>query len=235
MISELVTRAKKFRAFGWVQDPSNFRSLCDVVSIFDAGSRKRSELANETIPRLVSDSDGKQRLINALNGSPLKITYSDLVGSAFSPRSAGRCNGIVQAAIKGQSRGFISDWPAENFVRWAHALGFIMYDYDGDSFEITDAGILLSRSKTDGDALNNQEKEILTRALLSYPPAVRILSLLSHGNAHMSKFELGKKYWFRRGRRLFKPASIGAYKGTGSNRKRGRKEQAALELGRLGG
>ena len=63
------------------------------------------------------------------------------VGSCLlytSPRSAARCNGIVQAAVRGQMRPFIGDWPADNFVRWAHALGFLRYGYQGDAFELTE-------------------------------------------------------------------------------------------------
>ena len=33
MIHLIPTEAKRFRTFGWVQDPSDFRSLCDVVAM----------------------------------------------------------------------------------------------------------------------------------------------------------------------------------------------------------
>jgi hypothetical protein len=186
----------KFRTFGWVQDPSNFRSLCDVVSIFDVNSAKHIQLKSVTIPKLVLKSDGRDELISALNSKPLKIKYSQLVGTAFTPRSASRCNGIVQATVKGQGRDFIGDWPADNFVRWAHCLGFISYDYSTDSFEITDSGLKLTSTYTDGGALNDNEREILTEALLAYPPAIRVLSLLAENNAHLTKFEIGRQLGF---------------------------------------
>ena len=43
--------------------------------------------------------------------------------------------------VEGQKRKFISDWPADNFVRWAHCLGFIQYNYEDDTFEITKKGL----------------------------------------------------------------------------------------------
>ena len=179
-----------FRTFGWVQDPSNFDSLYDVVCIFNENSLKHKELVNETINSLVEERDGKTRLIEALNRRPLKITYSNLVGSSFTPRSSARCNGIVQATVKGQRRPYIGDWPADNFVRWAQCLGFIKYNYYDDTFEITNLGLDFSNA-------NNEEErnEILENALLGYPPAVRILSLLEDGTVK-TKFELGRDLGF---------------------------------------
>ena len=99
MIHLIPTEAKRFRTFGWVQDPSDFRSLCDVVAIFDETSLKHQELAGQVIPALVEERDGRQRLLDALNQRPLRISYTDLVGTSFTPRSAARCNGIVLSLI----------------------------------------------------------------------------------------------------------------------------------------
>lgn len=186
----------KSRAFGWVQDPSNMRSLCDVVAIFDKNSPKHKELIKTTIPNLISKKDGQSTLLKALKVCPLKIKYSHLVGTAFTPRSSARCNGIVQATVKGQKRPFIADWPADNFVRWAHALGFIQYNYMDDTFEITQTGLLLTKARATGDALSKEEKECITSAILAYPPAIRILSLLANETAHLTKFEIGKQFGF---------------------------------------
>ena len=195
MIQILSTEATGFRAFGWVQDPSNLRSLCDVVAIFDCDSPVHSNLKT-TIQRLVDEADGRQRLLDALDQRPLALKYSDLVGTSFTPRSASRCNGIVQAAVKGQVREFIGDWPEDNFVRWAHAFGFLSYDYTEDTFSITDAGKQLSHAATGGDALNTAEHNLMLEAALAYPPAVRILKLLAQDGAHLTKFELGKQLGF---------------------------------------
>lgn len=181
---------QNFRTFGWVQDPSDFESLIKVVSIFDNKSETHKELVNEKIDRLIEERDGKSHFLEVLNSIPLKIKYADLVGTSFIPRSSARCNGIVQATVKGQVRDFISDWPADNFVRWAQALGFIKYNYFDDSFEITEEGLNLTGAKT-----IEEKEDILIDSLLSYPPAVRILNLLSDGKVK-TKFELGKNLGF---------------------------------------
>ena len=176
------------RTFGWVQDPGKIENLRKVVEVFDYNSETHKELRDKIIPKLVEERDGKSRFINELNKRPLYLKYSDLVGTAFIPRSSARCNGIVQAVIKGQRRPFISDWPADNFVRWAHALGFISYTYETDSFSITNLGLKYTNSEKGSE----EEKEILEYAFLSYPPVVRVLSLLSNGE-HLTKFEIGKQ------------------------------------------
>ena len=181
---------QNFRTFGWLQDPSDFESLIKVVSIFDNKSETHKELVNEKIDRLIEERDGKSHFLEVLNSIPLKIKYADLVGTSFTPRSSARCNGIVQATVKGQVRDFISDWPADNFVRWAQALGFIKYNYFDDSFEITEEGLNLTGAKT-----IEETEDIWIDSLLSYPPAVRILNLLSDGKVK-TKFELGKNLGF---------------------------------------
>ena len=181
---------RSFRTFGWVQDPSDFDALYKVVSIFNENSDTYKELVEHKINELVEERDGKQRLLEALKLRPLKIKYQDLVGTSFIPRSLARCNGIVQATVKGQKRPFISDWPADNFIRWAQCLGFIKYNYYDDTFEITETGLEFSNSLQD-----EAKNEILENALLSYPPAVSILNLLEDGSVK-TKFELGKSIGF---------------------------------------
>lgn len=197
MISVIPTHTKNFRAFGWVQDPSNLRSLCDVVAVFDANSPKHKELINSVIPKLVEIRDGRDEFINTLKQTPLKIKYAQLVGTSFTPRSISRCNGIIQATVKGQGRDFIGDWPADNYVRWAQCFGFIKYDYTDDTFEITDKGLELTNARETGDVLSEKEKELLINAMLAYPPAVRILNLLSATEeTHLTKFEIGEQLGF---------------------------------------
>lgn len=180
---------RSFRTFGWVQDPSDFNALYKVVSIFNKESTTYKELVETKINELVEERDGKTRLLTALNSNPLRIKYSDLVGTAFYPRASARCNGIVQATVQGQQRPFISDWPADNFIRWAQCLGFIKYNYYDDTFEITESGLEFSNSE------KGQRDELLENALLSYPPAVRILNLLEDGSVK-TKFELGRNLGF---------------------------------------
>ena len=126
MIELRKMKNKNFRTFGWVQDPSDFKSLFKVVSIFDDESEIYNNLVNGRINDLVEERDGKSHFLEELKRKPVKLKYSDLIGSSFIPRSSARCNGIVQATIKGQQRDFISDWPADNFIRWAQCLGIMI-------------------------------------------------------------------------------------------------------------
>ncbi len=197
MISVIPTYNRTFRTFGWVQDSSNFRSLCDVVAVFDSNSKKNKELIKTIIPEKIKKQDGQADLIKALTRNPLRIKYAELVGTSFVPRSMSRCNGIVQAVVKGQGRDFIGDWPADNFVRWAHCFGFIKYNYSDDTFEITDNGLELTKAKETGIELSPKEKELLINAALAYPPVVRILNLLSETeDTHLTKFEIGQQLGF---------------------------------------
>lgn len=75
-------------------------------------------------------------------------------------------------------------------MRWAHAIGFIKYNYADDTFSITQKGLELSNSS--GSAKEN----LLINAILSYPPAFRILTLLSNPDNPLTKFELGEKLGF---------------------------------------
>lgn len=191
MINIIDVNNKTIRTFGWVQNPSNFESLKKVVAIFDNTSKTYTELKDKKIKKLVEERDGQKELLNALNANPLKIKYCDLVGTSFTPRSSARCNGIVQATVKGQRKDFIDDWSSDNFIRWAHALGFIKYNYDTDTFEITEVGKKYVQSEDN----SNYESTILEEAMLSYPPVARILTLLSNGE-HLTKYEIGKKLGF---------------------------------------
>lgn len=191
MISTISVNNKNTRTFGWVQNPSNFDSLKKVVAIFDNTSEIHTELKNKKIKKLVEERDGQKELISALEANPLKIKYCNLVGTSFTPRSSARCNGIVQATVKGQRKEFIDDWSADNFVRWAHALGFIKYNYDTDTFQITGMG----RNYVHSEEGSHEESMILEEAMLSYPPVARVLTLLSNGE-HLTKYEIGKKLGF---------------------------------------
>ena len=179
------------RSFGWVQDSGKFENLKRIVGTFYFGSTIHQRLISAIIPNLIEERDGRDHFISVLSNQPLKLQYKDLVGKSFFPRSSARCNGILQAVLPGQKRAFQGDWPADNFLRWAHALGLIDYDYCLDSFEITELGKRYVESADNSD----EEKEILSQALLSYPPVMRILNLLSDGG-HLTKFELGKQLGF---------------------------------------
>lgn len=121
ILSEFVPKAEKFSAK--VNSYNDYiNELEERVLIQRKDNRILAEEnldLKEKIDRLIEERDGKSHFLEVLNSIPLKIKYADLVGTSFTPRSSARCNGIVQATVKGQVRDFISDWPADNFVRWA--------------------------------------------------------------------------------------------------------------------
>lgn len=191
------------RSTGWIQDPGRLENLIKVVELFDHNSQIHLVLLRNLIPQKVLPQDGRQTFINQFrsrsgyNNYP-KIGYKYLVGTAFVPRSSARCNGIVQALIPGQRRSFISDWPANNFIRWAGTLGLIQYYPADDAYSITSFGLRLTQANN-----VNSKFKVLKVALLQYPPVTRILELLNieynrtPQNPLLTKFELGKELGFR--------------------------------------
>lgn len=177
----------KTRTFGWVQDSHLIAKLRATVEVFNYGSPTHHVLIEEQIPRLVTDQDRRDRFLVELSRKPLKLKFTDLVGTAHKDI----CTGILRAALKGQSREFMRNWPAENYLRWAHALEFIQYDRDHDSFSITEFGMQYIGTQLESD----EEEEILTQAFLSNPPVMRVLNLLADGS-HLTKFEIGRQLGF---------------------------------------
>lgn len=188
---ELSTKYSSKRSFGWSQDASDFNSLKNVVQIFDNKSNFHENLIIARIPMLVDDRNLVEKFQTILKSKPLKITYADLVGTHSIPRKNSPCNSIIQASVCGQVKPYITDWASDSFLRWAHLCGFIKYNGEDDTFEITEDG--LAYSKTENHS--NEEKECLLNAILKYPPVSRILQLLSNGE-HLSKFEIGSKLGF---------------------------------------
>jgi len=84
----------------------------------------------------------------------------------------------------------IGRWADETYIRLVEALGFTEYDREYDEFIITPLGKRLA-SSTD-----EEEIEILSLALLSYPPACRVLQLLKESNEPLSKFEIAENLGF---------------------------------------
>lgn len=188
---ELSTKYSSKRSFGWSQDASDFKSLKNVVQVFDNESDFHNNLIVARIPMLVNDKELANRFQKILETNPLRITYSDLVGTHSTPRKNSPCNGIIQASVCGQVKQYLSDWASDSFLRWAHLCGFVKYNGEDDTFGITDDGIKFSRSKDD----SQEENDCLLNAVLKYPPVTRILQLLSNGE-HLSKFEIGSQLGF---------------------------------------
>ena len=90
--------------------------------------------------------------------------------------------GIIDSHKKISEILSIGRWANENYTRLAEALGFIEYDREYDTFSVSDLGIELIISEN-----SDEENNIIKRALLTYPPACRILQLLVD-EGHLSKF-----------------------------------------------
>ncbi|MDY4061058.1 MAG: restriction endonuclease FokI C-terminal domain-containing protein [Anaerovoracaceae bacterium] len=179
------------RTLGWIQNPSSFENLKNVVSVFDKNTELYKEILNTKLPKLVEDLDLRMKLISEMKKEPLEMDYVLLKGHGIKSgqnRSDAECSGIVQAAITTQGgRTYTDDWTADGFLRWGISIGLLDYDTEKDTVSITKLGEDFVNSKSE-----KSDKEILISAFLSYPPAVRILTLLANGE-HLTKFEIGKQ------------------------------------------
>ena len=182
------------RTFGWVQEAYTISNLKNVVRVFVPDSEINKKLREDKIPRLISQEYGKAEMIEYLSASPIEVPYTLLKGKgtpAGYTRTNAPCSGIIQAVLPGQRKEYQSDWPADSFLRWAVSIGFLEYDRDMDTCKISDQGYRYAVSDDD----SKEEKEVLTEALLSYPPVCRILNLLESGSV-MTKFEIGCQLGF---------------------------------------
>ena len=200
------------RTFGWIQNPGDLKKLKKVVGVFQMDSPIHKWLTTERLPLLM-----KYKLINSddykifqaeLSKSEIEISYSLLKGkgSGTSGRKNALCSGILQAVIDAQSsrtysdssgisvtikKPYTDDWSADGYLRWAISCGLLEYDNSSDTCKISSLGQKLALSADE----SIEEYESLTTALLSYPPVIRILSLLKE-KSEQTKFELGNKLGF---------------------------------------
>lgn len=201
------------RTFGWVQNPSDLKSLKRVVGAFVLDSDSNKWLKNVRLPLLkqyhLIEDDLFDEFISQLDKKNISIKY-DLLrgkGSGSGSRKDALCSGIIQAIIDGQRKNtytdsngqstkikkpYVDNWTSEGYLRWAIACGLVKYDDTKDVCEITELGIELVETKDDSP----EQKDVLTRALLSYPPVIRILSLLEKKD-EQTKFELGSQLGFK--------------------------------------
>lgn len=144
-----------------------------------------------------------------LSNPVIEIDYSKLKGkgSGSGTRKDAICTGIIQAIIEGQQnktytdnlgnsitikKPYTDDWTAEGFLRWAISCGLLEYIKASDKCKITALGEDLANAPDNSP----DETEALTKALLSYPPVIRILSLLESKD-EQTKFDLGSKLGFK--------------------------------------
>lgn len=198
------------RTLGWIQNPSDTKTLQKIVALFNPDSSYYSFFINERIPLIQSigrlhDEDEWNLYIESLtSGKDIPYKYLKGKGAGTSGRSNALCSGIVQAAIDSQKymtvnisgsdetikKPYSDDWTADGFLRWAISIGFIAYNAETDTCRITELGLRFSCADLDTDF-----KAILEEAYLRYPPVCRILSLLYSGN-HLTKFEIGRQLGF---------------------------------------
>lgn len=180
----------KIRANGWVQDSSDFDHLWWFCSAFDKES-PNFEAILKKINLYVTPDSLKESLKNVMQSSEQKYNYFQIVGThkgGTSRKTSTVCNAIGQAAVNGQKRPFIGDWPADNFLRWALLLGFVQYLMDSDEYQISKLGKTFVR-ETDAEKRN----KIVSAALKNYPPVRRIVKLLKDNPNGLTKFEIGEK------------------------------------------
>lgn len=201
------------RTFGWVQNPGDLKKLKKVVGIFKAGSAENLDLVSNKLPLLLTygliSNDDYNDFIAELNKTDIEIDYSKLKGkgSGSRTRKDAICTGIIQAIIEAQQnktysdaagnsitikKPYTDDWTAEGFLRWAISCVLLEYVKDDDKCKITPLGEELANAPDNSPA----ETEALTKALLSYPPVIRILSLLE-AQDEQTKFDLGSKLGFK--------------------------------------
>lgn len=201
------------RTFGWVQNPGDLKKLKKVVGIFKAGSAENLDLVSNKLPLLLTygliSNDDYNDFIAELNKTEIEIDYSKLKGKSSGSRTRkdAICTGIIQAIIEAQQnktysdvagnsitikKPYTDDWTAEGFLRWAISCGLLEYVKDDDKCKITPLGEELANAPDNSPA----ETEALTKALLSYPPVIRILSLLE-AQDEQTKFDLGSKLGFK--------------------------------------
>lgn len=200
---------KSQRTFGWIQNPASTMTLQRVVAIFDCQSEVTEWLLNERIPLLEANGmlhsveEWKNYASIIQSGKPIPYSILKGKGCGNGERRNAKCSGIVQAVIDAQKyvevefngvkskirKPYTDDWTADGFLRWGISVGFIDYDQETDTCKISDLGRRFIMA--DGEAFNN----VLGEAYLSYPPACRVLQLLSSGE-HLTKFEIGRNLGF---------------------------------------
>lgn len=200
------------RTFGWIQNPGDLSALKRVVGVFIPNSSSHNEVLKYKLPLLLHNNLIKREdytvFVDVLGQNPIQIEYTIAKGKGCGsgPRANALCSGIIQAALNGQQyknltgvdgksirikKPYSDDWTTDGFLRWAVSTGLLEYDRTTDTLVATELGKELVQTE-DGSA---EEKQILSKALLSYPAVYRVLKLLSDGNAY-TKFEIGNKLGF---------------------------------------
>lgn len=210
------------RSFGWIQDSGSFDNMKRVLKAFCKDSELYQSL-NTMITIFVPERYGRKELLDAIKLD--KIPYGLMKGGGYASqltadenmqmfgytkaeaeklvKKGGRpnaaCTGIAQLCLPAQKtmpngckKPYQGDWQADGFLRLGVSVGFLDYDYNDDTLTITDIGKAFANTEDGSD----EEKNAIGDALLSYPPACRVLELL-RDKGHLTKFEIGQMLGFQ--------------------------------------
>ncbi|WP_461213054.1 restriction endonuclease FokI C-terminal domain-containing protein [Lacticaseibacillus sp. GG6-2] len=191
------------RAFGWVQNPSDFQSLQRVVQIFDAESSYYQNELPDKVTQYIPFADVREHLLAQLSQNVDSFSYPELVGSSKTingqtpeKRSLAVADALIQVTIPSQSakttgKYWTDNWTADGYLRWAVSFNFVAVDRDSDRYSLTAFGKQLSQAATP-----EQLTAVMQRGLLAYPPATRILTILSPDGVKLTKFQIGRLLGF---------------------------------------
>ena len=209
------------RTFGWIQDSGSFSNLKKILKAMQINSTFNRDL-QQKILIYVPNRYRQQELFDALDND--EFAYNDLKGKgvgaqltieenmrmfgyskdeaskivAKGGRGNAACTGIAQLCLQAQKnlpngtkKPYQGDWQADGFIRLGVSLGFITYYRVKDTCKLSNLGVEFVNAIDD----SQEEKDIIGKALLTYPPACRVLELLDkHG--HLTKFEIGSQLGF---------------------------------------
>ena len=210
------------RTFGWIQDSGNFANLKRILKAMEVGSPFNLHLRSVMVPMYVPDRFGRDDLLRELTkkemsyallkgkGSSCQLTVEEnmrMFGYTLHEarrivdkggRGNSACTGIGQISVEaqkllpnGRHKPYQGDWSVDSFLRLGVSLGFMAYDYARDTCTLSPLGKEFADTR-DG---SEKEKECIGNALLTYPPACRVMELLAE-YGHMTKFEIGCRLGF---------------------------------------
>lgn len=205
------------RSFGWAQDASNLDSLRRVIQVLVPGTVENISKI-QLIEKYVVNEELKRKMIKALKkgGSypytllkgtsghqmtveeNMKVFGLDLHEAETKTLKGGRsnasCTGITQISLPAQTKiyekPYQSDWSAESYLKLAISLGLLLWNDVNDTCTVTDIGVLIATAS--GEEL----KRAYIDAVMTYPPAIRVLQILSEDMLPHTKFEIGSKLGF---------------------------------------
>ena len=194
------------RTFGWIQNPGELKTLRKIVLCLCNNTKENNWLLKERLPfllknRFISQGD-YDRFSSILNANIFPYTDLKGKGSGSKSRKDAICTGIIQAIIDAQSdviikdssgndvkikKPYSDDWTSEGYLRWCVITGFLEYNENNDTCTPTEMALKLEKEDYNGS--------VMQQAILSYPPANRVLSILSDNQLH-TKFEIGSRIGF---------------------------------------